>query len=123
MPVLLALHFWLRWAVILFGLVGAVRIILSRRDPERLARGAKVHGTIFLAALDTAWLVGIVLLLMEWGTAENNPVRLTHGAIMTAAVILAHGLRVATKRGNDRLLAALFLAPLVIILAGHLILP
>jgi hypothetical protein len=121
---LITFHLWLRWAVVLFGLVGAARLLVARGSGEMISRSRRFDARFFTAALDLNWAIGIVLLILTWAYEPPGP-RILHGAVMTLAVVAAHVLAVRSRRQPDRdyLLALSFLLPLLIVVLGHLLLP
>ena len=119
MSFLLPIHSFFRWVVLALGLAGIVVSFYQMRSP-RWERVGNAAATAFLAALDLQWLLGIALAL---ATGRPTPPIILHGTVMTFAVALAHILkRMAGNMPPGRILIYRFLAPVVIILAGHLLL-
>jgi hypothetical protein len=112
---LLVLHSWIRWAVLLLGLLAVGRALagLSTRRPFTPVDDSRAR--LFVTALDVQFLVGLVLYLWaspfttaafyNLGEAMRNPplrffvVEHTFG--MVAALGFAHVGRVRLRRGTD----------------------
>ena len=122
----LLVHSVLRWFLLVVGLAGIAFTSAARLRGRAPGKPEHRVGASFLAALDTEWLVGVVLLILTWGDGTVSG-RLVHAVIMTAAVAMAHVLRVRARKadpaGRATLFALVFLVPLVIIGIGHLFLP
>lgn len=130
--VLLIAHSWLRWAVLLFGIVALVAAIRkhARRDlaPDKSSLG-------FLISADVQLLVGIVLyglspyfamLTSSPGEAMRDAsiryFAVEHTLAMIVAIVLIHVGRIVGKRSASpnryRTAAVLFALALVIMLAA-----
>lgn len=112
-------HSGFRWLVLTLGLLGLAVSFMQMTSPSRKPLVDRLS-LIFVAALDIQLLLGITLAVVI-GTWASEVV--LHGVIMAFAVILAHVLRgMAKKMPSGRLLIYRFLAPVAIILAGHMLL-
>jgi hypothetical protein len=121
----LVLHSWVRWAVILFGILATLSAIGSGPG----ARGGGRWGLFFTIAIDVQFLLGIILLLtssvlgnmaetMRDPTARFYAVE--HPTIMIVAIALAHIGRVVARKAktpaNARTRTAVFFALSVVLL-------
>ena len=116
--VLGAVHSIFRWVVLALGVLGGVSV-LGGRDTAWSNR----LRIAFVASLDLEWLLGAIL-LATYGSAITEHGRPVHATIMTVAVVLAHALG---RYGRDadtppRLRLYGFVAPLLIVAAGHVVL-
>ncbi|MGH9458138.1 MAG: hypothetical protein ACRD2J_10935 [Thermoanaerobaculia bacterium] len=133
MAFLVALHSWLRWAVLLFG-IAALVATLVRRDGK--ATVAERLSLFFIISLDLQFLLGLALwaigpwlrgLIYAPGSVMGNDVSrffaLEHGVLMFAAVAAAHigralGRKAATPDRARRRVAIGFAVSLLLMLAG-----
>src|ERR1700742_2122663 len=98
----LALHSWVRWAVIISGLLATASPFMSARAGE--PDPADKWGLIFMITLDLQMLLGLLLyfalspttaaIMNDFGGAMKDPVArfwaVEHEVAMLIAVILAH---------------------------------
>jgi hypothetical protein len=131
---LLFLHSWLRWVVLAAG-VAAVFSALGK--DTRAVQGAERWGLIFMIALDTQLLLGLLLYglfspmtgqaMQDFGAAMGNPVlrfwAVEHLTLMMGAVVLAHVGRVLARKTTDierrrKRLLVCFAIALLLVLAG-----
>jgi hypothetical protein len=119
LDVLLQVHDFLRWPILLLGLAGLVWALGPRRRrsaPARLDRGL---AGAFVGLLDLQVLLGLVLLAAAWGEGGGL---LAHGAVMLGAAILAHlfsrRVRRAEGAAPGRDVTFLFLLPMVLLTLG-----
>jgi hypothetical protein len=136
-PTVLLLHSWLRWAVILLGLVAAIRAIAgaSARRPwlpadDRISK-------LFMHALDLQMLLGLVLYfflspisraaLSDFaGAMRVSAMRfwaLEHWIGMIIGIALVHAGIARARRASDgprkhRILAIVFVLAMIAILAS-----
>jgi hypothetical protein len=133
---MLAIHSWIRWAVLLFGMIAIARAIAGRSGRPWTSADDRA-GMLFITALDLQVLVGLLLYfalspitlqgLRDMGGAMSNAGlrfwAVEHPVQMILGVVLAHIGRARTRRTADdvkRHRAALIfftLAVLVILLA------
>lgn len=112
----LALHSWLRWLVLLGGVVAVSLAITGWMGRRSWSRAADRAGLLFTASLDAQLVVGFVLYFLlspvtgvaleNVGAAMANAVvrfwAVEHLALMLVAVALAHGgRRAARKAASD----------------------
>ena len=110
----LLVHSWLRWAVILLGIVAVLRALGALRSP-RWTPAADRAGLLFTIAFDVQFLVGLVLYvalspltkqaMQNMGEAMRAaPIRywaVEHPFGMLVALILAHVGRVMVRRATE----------------------
>jgi hypothetical protein len=124
----LLLHSWVRWAVILFGILATLSAFGSGPD----SRGGGRWGLFFTIAIDVQFLLGILLLLtssvlgnmaetMRDPTARFYAVE--HPTIMIVAIALAHIGRVVARKAKTPAdartrTAVLFALSVVLLLVG-----
>lgn len=108
----LALHSWVRWAVIISGLLATASTFMSR--PSGQADPADKYGLIFMITLDLQMLLGLLLyfalspttaaIMNDFGAAMKDPVArfwaVEHASMMVVAVILAHVGRVLARKAR-----------------------
>jgi len=131
----LVLHSWLRWGVLISGVL-AVMALISGRGKAAPA-GADKWGLFFIITLDLQLLLGLALYMglspnmaairADFGAAMRDPVSrfwaVEHITLMLVAIGLAHVGRVLARKATDpdarrnRLLVCFILA-LVAILAA-----
>ena len=135
---LLGLHSWLRWAILLLGLLAVIRAI-SGRGGRPWTSGDENVGRWFIIALDTQFLVGVILyafvspittqiIFPNFGGAMANSVlrfwAVEHLLGMVIAVALAHVGRVkarnATTDARRHTVAAMFYGIALIILLASI---
>jgi hypothetical protein len=112
---MLVLHSWLRWAVLIAGIVAAARGLAGWLRGQRWTRADDTIGGIFVGTLDLQFLVGLLLyLVLSPITAEalrdfgsvmaNSGLRfwaVEHPFGMLLGVALAHIGRVRAKKAPD----------------------
>ena len=136
-PTVLLLHSWLRWAVILLGLVATLRAISGAMSGRTwLAADARIS-RIFVGLLDLQLLVGLVLYfalspitkaaLSDFGGAMSQPTMrfwsVEHVFGMVVGIALAHVGVARARRTPDgalkhRRIATFFVLALIAILAS-----
>ena len=133
----LLLHSWLRWAVILFGLIAIWRAIEGVRSRRAWLPGDDRVCKIFLGALDLQMLLGLLLYFVfspltkaalgDFAGAMKDPLMrfwaVEHVFGMLIGVALAHAgmsraRRAATDTLRHRRVAIFFILALLIILAS-----
>jgi hypothetical protein len=111
----LALHSWLRWAVLLIGLIAVVRAFRGRWSGAPWTRADDRAGLFFTSALDLQLLIGLLLYfsmspitkegLRDMGAAmANSGLRfwsVEHPVGMLAGIVLAHIGRGRIRRMSD----------------------
>ncbi len=111
---MLALHSWLRWAVLLFGMIAIARAIAGRSG-RPWTGGDDRAGMLFIASLDLELLVGLLLYfalspvaqqgLRDMGAAMSDAGlrfwTVEHPFGMIVGVVLAHIGRARTRRTTD----------------------
>lgn len=114
------IHSYGRWLLLGLGFLGVVFSFLQTSNPSRRALSDPTN-LIFLAVLDAQWLLGMVLAVAG---RSPSPGIILHGGVMTLAVALAHVLKRLCQRSENpgRLLIYRFLTPILLILAGHILL-
>ncbi len=122
----LVLHSWLRWVVLIAGLLVVVRAAMGMNGQTRWGAGDERNVKIFLGSLDLQFLLGLLLygvlspivrLAMSdvAGAMRNGDSRfwlVEHLAGMLVAVVFAHvgrgKLKKAADDGSKQRMAALF---------------
>jgi len=113
---LLDVHGFLRWPVLLLGLVGMLWAVGPRRSHAAPARIDRALGGAFLGLLDLQVLLGVVLFLLA---GADRARAFGHVAVMLGAVILAHVFsRRLRQAGASRDAVLLFGLPLAAIVVG-----
>ena len=127
MDILLTIHSWLRWPIVLVAILAIVKFIvgwLGNRIYERMDHGLM---TGFRGLLDLQVTLGIIYLLWSGFSGTGFPLyRLAHGLIMIIAAGVAHmSMRWKTVGDATRFRNNLFLVAgsLILILIGISILP
>jgi hypothetical protein len=134
-PLALLLHSWLRWVVLLLGIIAVVRAIAGRGGPW--TRTDDTVGKSFGRAFDVQFLIGILLYVWlspitqvafaDFGGAMRNPglrfwaVEHLVGMIIAAALVNVGRakIRKATSDSRRHTLAAIFYGiALIIMLAS-----
>lgn len=114
---LIVTHSWLRWAVIVFGLLAVFQAIAGRSSRRAWAPGDAKAGRLYTIALDVQLLIGLILYLgvsptvaaaranMEAAMA-NSATRfwlIEHPVGMLVALVLAHiGTSRVRRAASDR---------------------
>ncbi len=119
--VLLIVHSWLRWAVLLVALVALVKLIAGlagKRPFDRMASGLLAA---FSGLLDLQVVLGVVLLIIGWqgfaAAGGGFPLQqVEHLGVMLVAAVVAH-LPARWKAQPDAVRTRNTLIVLVIVLA------
>ena len=116
--IVLLLHSWLRWAVILTGILAVASALMpgpsSRPDVSGVEDPADKWGLAFMISLDLQLLLGLLLylvlspvtaaILKDFGGAMKDPVSrfwaVEHVSTMLLAVVLAHVGRVLGRKAK-----------------------
>jgi hypothetical protein len=109
----LVLHSWLRWAVIIAGLLAVVTLLMSQPRPG-VADPSDRWGRFFIIALDLQFVLGLLLYVglspttyaifheTGFGAAMRDPVArfwaVEHVTLMLVAVVVAHVGRVLARK-------------------------
>ncbi len=132
----LILHSWLRWAVLLAGLLAIVGLFSSRAVPNGTHKAEK-WVSFFMMGLDTQLLLGLALYLFlspnttamfaDFGAAMRDSVArfwaVEHISLMLLAIILVHVGRVLGRKAalpaarRSRLLICVLIAWLAVVAA------
>lgn len=125
MSLLLEIHGFVRWLVLLAGVAGLLHAMVAfSRFAAGTPRPHRILAGAFTGLMDLQLLLGIVLLI---GLPAARSAGLTHALLMLAAVALAHILSVRSRRvpapRRVAWAAAVFVGPLALILAGLAALP
>jgi hypothetical protein len=133
----LIIHSWVRWAILILGLIAVVRAI-GGRSGRVWSQGDDAIGKWFIIALDVQILTGLLLYVVlspitqvafaDFGAAMRTPSlrfwAVEHSLGMAIAVALAHVGRVKIRKasGDHRrhTLAATFYGLALIILLGSI---
>lgn len=133
-PSLLLIHSWLRWVVLIAGVIAVFAAIGRALRPSDAAAPRDRASLVFLISVDLQFLLGILLMLVgPWmrtlasdpGFAMKHAVTrywtVEHGFGMIIAVILVHVGRVvarkaATPQASAKRLAIFFVIALLIML-------
>jgi hypothetical protein len=136
-PTVLLLHSWLRWAVVLLGLIATVRAIAGAMSGRSWLRADERLNRIFVGVLDLQMLVGLVLYfllspiskaaLSDFGAAMSQPAMrywaVEHWVGMVVGIALAHVGVARARRTADgairhRVVATFFVLAMIAILAS-----
>ncbi|HSJ87624.1 MAG TPA: hypothetical protein VK909_10480 [Anaerolineales bacterium] len=127
MNILLTVHSWLRWLILLVAVVAVIKFLigwLSKSVFQGMDRGLMAG---FSGLMDLQATLGIILLLWSGFSGAGFPLyRLAHGLIMIVAAGIAHmSARWRNSDDNTRFLNYLFLifGSLILVLIGISILP
>jgi len=120
MDIVLLLHSFVRYIVLLAAGVGLIKTIYNLAMKNASERADSILASIFLGSFDLQTLLGVLIILLG---GLRGPL---HPLLMFVALVIAHGIGTAVKRGagvNVNLMRfAFYLVPLAIILFGLLIL-
>ena len=135
--IVLLLHSWLRWAVLLLCLVALVRAIDGMRTRRAWDAGDERVTKLFVIALDLQMLIGLVLYflfspltkaaLSDFAGAMRDPIlrywAVEHPFGMVVAIALVHVGRARARRAADAALkhrrtAVFFILALIAMLAA-----
>jgi len=131
----LILHSWLRWGVVVSGLLATASTFVAR--PAGAPDPTDRWGLFFMASLDLQMLLGLLLyfalspttaaVLKDFGGAMSDPVArfwaVEHACTMLLAVVLVHVGRVLARKASTpakkrtRLMVCFTLATLLILAA------
>ncbi len=135
-PIVLALHSWVRWLVVIAGLAALVWAVAGGAGRRSWARTDATVMRLFATSLEVQLLLGVLLYafspitraaLSNFGSAMANSVvrffSLEHVVAMVFALAVLHMGRVLVRRQPDgaprqRLSVACYLVALAIILAA-----
>ncbi len=116
MDIVLLLHSLVRFVILLVAVVGIVKVLIvlvQKSQPDRIDQ---MLASAFTGLYDLQVLLGLLLILLGGLTQAIHPI------VMFVGVILAHGLQAMTKRAQGTSATmyrlALFVIPLIVILAG-----
>ena len=115
-PLLLTIHNWVRWLVVLFGLYAVVRAYVGLFGRRVWAPADKTAGTLFSVSVDVQFLTGLVLTFLSPIVAaamanmqaamqsdELRRILVEHIPLMLLAVVFVHlGTLGARRAGDDR---------------------
>ena len=136
-PLLLTLHSWLRWVVLLLGVLAVVRA-LAGRGGRPWSRADDSIGKWFISSLDVQFLVGLILYaglspitqaaFANFGAAMRTPglrfFAVEHLVGMVIAIAVAHvgrvKIRAATDHRRRHALAAIYFGIALIVLLASI---
>lgn len=115
-PLLLTIHNWVRWLVVLFGLYAVVRAYVGLFGRRAWTPADKTAGTLFSVSIDVQFLVGLVLTFLSpivaaamanmqaaMQSEELRRILVEHIPLMLLAVVFVHiGTLGARRAGDDR---------------------
>jgi hypothetical protein len=133
----LVLHSWLRWAVLVSGVLATASTLTGRSSSSGSSDPADRWGLVFMATLDLQMLLGLLLYLAlspvttaifnDFGAAMKDPVArfwaVEHIGTMMLAVVMVHVGRVLGRKATSpeskrmRLLVCFGVATLAILAA------
>jgi hypothetical protein len=121
--ILVSLHSFWRYAVLIaavVALVGAVAGWMGSLSPALTARRA---GTLYIIALDFQFLLGIIIWVLEARWSVPGFFRFEHPTIMILAVVAAHAGQAMAKRATNpkaaaRTVAIAIAVSLVLVVVG-----
>ncbi len=119
MDIVLLLHSLVRYLVLLAAVMGLFKALFNLITKNASETVDPILATLFLGLFDLQTILGILIIFLGGLLGPLHPL------LMFVALVIAHGLATAVKRGsgeNVKLLRlALYAAPLAIILFGLLI--
>ncbi len=127
MEILLTLHSWTRWLVVIVGVIAFVKFLvgwLRKSSFQPMDRGL-MSG--FVGLMDLQFLLGLILFIWGWVAAEAlTRYRAEHAFTMLLAVALAHMSR-RWRNADDstrfRSYALIILGVFILVFAGIAVLP
>jgi hypothetical protein len=117
MELLLEGHSLIRWVVLVVGVLGVGMV--WRQGGQ--SRPGGILTRVFVVLLDLQFVLGVGLLVLD---AESRGGAWPHVGVMAGAIVLAHVLRVRSRKaeGARSLMIATLLAPLILVGIGLLLL-
>lgn len=100
MTVLVILHSLIRWLILAAGVVAIIRAAWGWLGTLSFARPDDLLGSVFTGLIDLNVLLGVVLLVLVWGTADRPT--LWHPLTMILAAVLAHSARMLGRKREAR---------------------
>jgi len=92
---LVVVHSLIRWLILTAGAVAIIRAAWGWSGTLNFARPDDLLGSVFTGLIDLNVLLGVVLLVLVWGTPNRPP--LWHPLMMILAAIVAHGTRMVGR--------------------------
>ena len=121
--ILVAVHDWLRWLILLVGVLGLV-LSSSSWSKGVESRLAVILSAVFMGILDLQLILGLGILATDKEAREGGWI---HAVVMLGAVLGAHYFRLRYRRLREherrRYLVGVFFFPLLLIVAGLAALP
>jgi len=136
-PAILAVHSWLRWAIVLLAAVAVLRAITGWQNRRPWLRADEIAGLLFVIAVDLQVLLGLLLYFVyspytalamdDFGNAMRTPElrfwAVEHAFSALVAAALVHIGRVRARKTSDSLrkhrrTAIFFAIALIAILAA-----
>jgi hypothetical protein len=132
----LILHNWVRWLVVLFGLYAVVRAYVGLFGRRAWTPADKTAGTLFSVSIDVQFLLGLILTFLSpivsgaianlQAAVQSDELRRIlgeHIPLMLLAVVFAHigtlgARRAANDRGRFRRAALWFTLTALVVLAA-----
>jgi hypothetical protein len=126
MEILLTLHSWTRWLVVIVGVIAFIKFLvgwLRKSSFQPMDRGL-MSG--FVGLLDLQFLLGLILFIWGWLDVGLARFRAEHAFTMILAVALAHmsrRWREADDTTRFRNYALIILGVFILVFAGIAVLP
>jgi Na+/H+-dicarboxylate symporter len=135
-PLLLTLHNWARWLVVIFGAYALVRAYVGFFGRRAWTPADKTAGTLFSISVDVQFLIGLILSIVSPLVAaaltapaaamQSNELRrilMEHIPLMVLAVVFVHlgsmgARRAADDRGRFRRSVIWFTLTVLVLLAA-----
>ena len=119
MDIVLMLHSLVRYVVLLAAIIGLIKTVFNLVMKKASGTADPILAAIFLGLFDLQALLGILVILLG---GLRGPL---HPLLMFVALVIAHGIGTAVKRGTganvNLFRLALYGVPLAIVLFGLLI--
>jgi heme A synthase len=127
MDILWSAHSWMRYVILIAGLLSLVMALMSVTKRTELTSATKTVIRVFVYALTAQALLGIIQLVVLWTEYEGAlRHRMEHGALMLVVVGLAHyGMRFVRMPApvGPRNMTIVLAGLIILIILGILILP
>lgn len=128
MSVILEIHSFVRWAIVIVAVVALIKFAIGWAQKSKFTGGDRGLASAFTGLMDLQLLLGLIMLF--WGGLVDGVgfprVRLEHGFAMVIAVVVAHLAARWRKSGDTVRFRNTFLTILVsllIVFAGVASLP
>lgn len=87
MDIVLFLHSWVRWAILLIAVIAAIKFLLGWLNKNDAAKSDRALMSAFSGLIDVQVLLGLILLVIE---ADFSFPHIEHLITMLVAAVVAH---------------------------------